>query len=125
MPRKGVVKIILFIIIALLVFQVIPTSFSPMGEFQSHQEDHPSAVITAVGLLHSDILYISRENQKFSLQKFQIKNFIHFVPQFFVEDISSVNFFFKEVPTDFRTEIRKTIPNYFNGSKYKDEYFAI
>lgn len=123
MKKKKVIKLISFAIFFLLIFQLIPSTLTCIDGFQNHTQN--SNVFLSSGAFHTDVIYIGSKSQKSSIQKVQLKNTLIFVPQISIEDISVINFSFQKLPLDYRRVIRQSIPHYFNGSKYKNNCFAI
>jgi hypothetical protein len=114
--KKTILKLISFIIIALLVFQVIPTSISCYNGFKDNTQN--TLVALSSGVINTDVLNISRESQKYPLLKLQLRNNILYISRQYQGANTDINFFY-EIAIDNRTIIRRTIQNYFNGSKYK------
>ncbi len=123
MRLKKTVTVILFLIIALMIFQLIPAHAAPADGLQIHAQN--SKVLLLSGFVHNDIIYIHNESQKTSIQKVQINNTLLYVPPISVEGISLSRFLFLEMPFDHRKIIRQSIPHYFNGSKYKGNHTVV
>lgn len=123
MEKKKTINYLSFIVILLIVIQLIPSSLTRVEGFDNHTQN--SKVFLSSISFNSDILYIGRESQKTSIQKLQVKNASLCIPQISFEDISSINISFQEMPFDYQTAIRQSIPHYFNGSKYKNNHFSI
>jgi hypothetical protein len=123
MRKKKIIKLISFLIIMFLVFQVIPNTLTSVGNFQSHSQ--ASTKFLASSFINADVLHYGREYQKTSFQKVQIKNPLINIPQILIGDLNSITLSFPEVPIDHRRVIRQSIPHYFNGSKYKDNVFSV
>jgi hypothetical protein len=123
MRLKKTVTVILFLIIALMIFQLIPAEAAPADGFQIHTQNSKALLLS--GFVHNDIIYIHNGNQKTSIQKVQINNTLLYVPPISVEGISVSSFLFFEMPFDHRKIIRQSIPHYFNGSKYKGNHTVV
>jgi len=123
MRKKRAIKLLTFLILAFIVFQLVPSALIQVEDLQSHTQN--CKVFLSASSFNSDVLYLGRENQKSSIQKVQIKNTQICIPQIFIEDINSTNSTFRKVSFDYRSVIRQSIPHYFNGGKYKGNHFAI
>lgn len=123
MKKNKTIKIISFLIVIFFIFQLIPTNVTQVEGFKTHTQN--SKVILASTSINSDILCIGRQSNKASFHNLQIKIPLSMVHQAYYFDVSLVQSFSKEEPFDHRTVIRQCIPHYFNGSKYKREYFDI
>lgn len=109
-------KLISILIIFCLLFQLIPVLTCYSGIFQ---DNFPGQNILPVHSYITDILYIGKENQKPLNQHTSFKdNFLYTNPIFFSE-LYLLNFSLQNMPFDHRRVIRQSIPDYFNGSKYK------
>lgn len=123
MNKKRTVKLLSILILAFIVFQLVPSILVPAEDFQSHTQN--CKVFLSAASFNSDVLYLGKEDHKSSIQKVQIKNTQIYIPQIFIKDINSTNFTFWKMPFDYRSVIRQSIPHYFNGGKYKGNHFAI
>lgn len=123
MGNKRIVKFITFIIFISLFFQVIPSTPNCINGFENHVVNTTAFLSSEV--LHTDVLYISRESQKSLIQIIQLRNLSVCVPQITIEDIFAVNISFQEIPLDYRKSIRQSISHYFHGSKFKENHFVI
>lgn len=117
MEKKRYLRLISFLLLAFLVFQLIPSDLNSIGTFQSHSQ--ASEVVPSSNLLDHNILFVSKESHKALLQR--ISNTISTINTslIFVYDVYLVDFFFEKEPFDYRTVIRQSILHYFNGGKYK------
>lgn len=116
-------KIFLFILMVILLFQMIPSSMSFCSDFKGQPENSREFITSSV--FNTDVLYIGERNTKGSIQKLQINYNPVYIQKTYLEDIAVTNVSFLEVPLDLRKIIRQSIPHYFNGSRYKVDYFAI
>ncbi len=122
MERKKIVKVVSLLIIVFLAFQMIPTFFTGNDGFQNHAQRSK----TIFGIVHhSDAVYFIKQNNKSLLHRLPTNNTAVSINQISLNNIYSVNLSFREMPTDHRRVIRKSIPHYFNGSKYKNIIFAV
>lgn len=120
MKKNKVIKLISFVIITLIVFQLIPITSNCDNGFQSHTQSS-KALLSSVSI-HADALLIGRESQKLSIKNVRFKNALAYFHQILIEDIAVINFSFQEMPFDYRRIIRQSIPHYFYGSKYKNHF---
>ncbi|MDP4092105.1 MAG: hypothetical protein Q8920_01960 [Bacillota bacterium] len=123
MEKKRILKLISLLIIALMIFQLIPSTLNCIEGLQGHTQNSKASLSTAS--IQTDASFIGRENQKTSAQNIQLRNTSIYLPKISCVDISNFCVSFQEMPFDFRKVIRQSIPHYFNGSKYKNNHFAI
>lgn len=112
-------KLISILILFCLVFQLIP--FTTHSEVDLHIDQ--SQRLMPAGTHIIDILYVGKEHQKPFHQQLQNNNFPVAAPAYSSE-LSSANILLLKISFDYRKIIRQSIPDYFNGSKYKDHSFV-
>jgi len=123
MGKKRIIKLISFLIILFMVFQLIPSAVDSAVGYKDHSQS--SKVFLSSGAYHTDVLLIGKDNQKTSVHKVQVNHIFNCIPQVQIEDFSAVQFAFRELPFDYRKVIRQSIQQYFNGSKYKNNLFVV
>lgn len=116
--NKRIWKLLAFTIIAFFVLQLVPGSVTHADGLHNHAQN--SSVLLPSNIVNSDVWHFGEGNQKLSVQKIPIKSNQYWIPHLTIEDISSAGYTsFQEMPFDYRSVIRQSIPHYFNGGKYK------
>ncbi|MDP4181447.1 MAG: hypothetical protein Q8942_10180 [Bacillota bacterium] len=123
MGKKRVTRLIAFTIITVLFLLLIPDTLNFVDDLQNHTQS--SKAFLTSGIFHTDVLYIDREKQKTAIQKLHVKNNNFYTSQTSIHAISKTNFQHEYFILDYRDRIRQSIPDYFNGGKYKRNHFYI
>lgn len=123
MKNNRTLKIISFLIMLFLVFQLMPSNITQVEGYKNHTQNNK--VFLSSTSINSDVLCIGRQSNKTSFHNLQIKIPLSMVHQAYYFDVLMDHSYFQEEPFDYRRVIRQCIPHYFNGSKYKSESFGI
>ncbi|TYP56112.1 hypothetical protein LZ11_01033 [Thermosediminibacter litoriperuensis] len=115
MPLK-VIKYVLAIILAIfLIFQFIPANFSDLNPPDVHP--HKYLFIFSIRSAYAAIAFSLGDSRKIECPLIPGEFYVGFTVQ--MDSTSRTNSFFTAAFSDSRKYIRKIIPHYFHGSKYK------
>jgi uncharacterized protein YozE (UPF0346 family) len=119
MKKTIVTKTILILSVICFILQFAPTNSYPYDTIQNHLNDSNSFIKSVSVYDHA---YLSgRFNKKISFYNFLLKSPSINIYKTSFENRSPSYSLLNQKPFDIRTDIRRAIPNYFNGSKYKNE----
>lgn len=119
-PRK---KYLFILIIVLLIFQLIPGAAASVEHSNNHASE--SSLILLNRAIKTDISLLNRQNQKSPFHSLSVEHSDSIIDNICSADISEeVSCYFK-TPIDYRSEIKQSIPHYFNGSKYRNTFLFI
>lgn len=113
----------MLIIIALLIFQIIPLSVSGTDGYS--EAAHNSGAFLHSGDFHQDPVIAGRDNRKHELSLNISKLSGPVQLQAFDPYVSIRGFCRKFTVFDVRQEVKKSIPSYFHESKYRKDHFLI
>ncbi len=121
--KKRLTLLILLLIVACFIFQLVPVTPEGVTSYVCHVKD--SKVLLYAGSIYDSTHLIGRSDFKTKFNKVTIMHTLVFTQHISLTGISLSKSFLPVIPFDHRTAIRQSIPHYFNGTKYKNNLFAV
>lgn len=119
--RQEIKKYVSIFLVLLLVIQLVHITYINVEWLRSNEEK--SVLVFPKIAVETDITLLNRDGRKTSFHSVSTESYAGLAERYSFGFSETKSFYSLKVD-DYREKIKQTIPHYFHGSKYKNNYYC-